>query len=439
MADIRDSIKTALGNIAKSTFREAGNGLLSTLGYRSDRTLSLRDSKPQTFLDFVLTHTGEIAFNREKALFSNWKSADLLFQLTDEELSSSTSLFKETSVAPGLLRSYLFFAIELDGADYARGKLTGIARQLNRVFPMPVMVLIKHVTDKKPVLSIAVINRRLNKRDAARDVLGKVTIIRDIALTSPHRGHLDILASFALASLVHPQRLPINSFDALHTAWEQIFNVELLNQRFYRELANWYFWALPQVQFPDDIEKVDEKRRATSLIRLLTRLIFCWFLKEKGLVPETLFVESELKTALKDLTPGGSTYYQAILQNLFFATLNQRMGKDKKTGKPYRAFARDEGFKKNRATYGVDTLYRYEDLFRDPNTVLETFADVPFLNGGLFECLDRIEEGTDRKLYLDGFSRNVKKRPVVPNRLFFAEEAAVDLSDAYGDTKRRNE
>jgi hypothetical protein len=45
----------------------------------------------------------------------------------------------------------------------------------------------------------------------------------------------------------------------LHAAWEQIFNVELLNERFYRELANWYFWALPQVEFPADLEADDEK------------------------------------------------------------------------------------------------------------------------------------------------------------------------------------
>ena len=31
-------------------------------------------------------------------------------------------------------------------------------------------------------------------------------------------------------------------------------------------------------------------------------------------------------------------------KNLFFATLNQRMGKDA-NGVPYRAFAKDEGFK----------------------------------------------------------------------------------------------
>ena len=440
LTDHRPAIAAALKDFQSRPLAHAARNLLAELGYKSDRTVQLSDSSPLAFLEFVRDHATNVSFNEEKALCSDWKSADLLFQLTDEELSGHRRLFTDTDINPGLLRSYIFFAIELSGDNYARGKLTGIARQINRVFPMPVMVLIKSQANKQPVLSIAVINRRQSKRDAAKDVLGKVTIIRDISLTDPHRGHLDILDSFAVPNLVHPQRLPINNFDALHAAWEEIFNVELLNKRFYRELANWYFWALPQVDFPADTEKVAEKRHATSLIRLLTRLVFCWFLKEKGLIPETLFVEAELKTLLNDLSPEVSTYHQAILQNLFFATLNQRMGKDK-NGRPYRAFALDEEIHKNRSSYGGDTLYRYKEHFRDPDAVLALFADVPFLNGGLFECLDRTEEESGKKLYLDGFSRNKKKRPNVPNQLFFANEQTVDLSgnNAYGDVKRKKE
>ena len=428
----RSDIQAALAKFENAPLKEATNDFLNTLGYQSDRTMAGIESTPRAFLNAFCNSDYEL--DEKKAMVSEWKSADLIFQLTDKEIARAVELFPDTDIKRGFLASYLFIAIELKNAEYARGKLSSIARQINRLFPMPVMVLFKH----QARLTIAVINRRQNKRDLAKDVLGKVTIIRDIALESPHRGHLDILESFAFDNLVHPQRLPINSFDTLHAAWEEIFNVELLNKRFYRELANWYFWALPQVEFPDDVENDREKRRATSLIRLLTRLIFCWFLKEKDLIPEKLFVEVELEKILCDLDPESSSYHQAILQNLFFATLNQRMGKDKK-GQPYRSFAKDEGFPKNRATYGVDTLYRYEEYFKEPDTALDHFADVPFLNGGLFECLDRIEEGTNKKLYLDGFSRNKKKRPRVPNCLFFADEQTVDLSSAYGEPRRRNE
>jgi type I restriction-modification system DNA methylase subunit len=428
-------MKSTLSNFQTLPLKDAARQLLAKLGYTSDKSIAGAGSSPQSFLDlFGSGHT----FDQAKALFTEWKTADLLFQLTDEELSRQSSLFTDNSVNAGLLKSYVFIAIELKGGDYARGKFSAIARQINRLFPMPVMVFFRHQNR----LTIAVINRRRNKLDESKDVLGKVTLISAIDFARPHRGHLDILDSLALSNLVHPQKRPINNFDTLHEAWEQIFNVELLNERFYRELANWYFWALPQIEFPADLEPDKEKRNATGLIRLLTRIIFCWFLKEKNLIPEKLFHPTDLATILKGFDPeseASSTYYQAILQNLFFATLNQRMGKDAK-GQPYRTFAKDEGFLKNKVTYDVNNLYRYESFFREsPEDALSHFADIPFLNGGLFECLDRTEDGTDKKRYLDGFSRTAKKRPSIPDRLFFDSGETADLSDAYGDKKRKAE
>lgn len=436
MSDLRHPIRIALQSFATMPLHEAATNLLKVLGYSSDRRLDLGDSSPETFVSFINESAPHSEFDEVKAMVAEWKAVHLLFQLTDQELIPG--LFRDTKVKVGLLRSYVFIAIDLVDGPYPRGRLTGIARQINRAFPMPVMVLLRHHLEDGLYLSIAVINRRQNKREVEKDVLGKVTIIRDISLSEPHRGHLDILNDLAKENLVHPSKLPINNFDTLHAAWEEVLNVELLNKRFYRELSYWYFWALGEVDFPDDVEKDAEKRRATGLIRLITRLIFCWFLKEKGLIPETLFEEVELKKILKSMSPEDSTYYQAILQNLFFATLNQPMV-DEETGKPLRAMALDEGFKKNRNTYGVDTLYRYEEHFKNPNGVVDLFAKIPFLNGGLFECLDRTEEGTNRKLYIDGFSRSIKKRPRVPNDLFFGRERKVDLSAALGESGSRYE
>ena len=58
--------------------------------------------------------------DQAKALFPEWKTADLLFQLTDQELSRESSLFTDDSVQRGLLKSYIFIAIELKGTDHAR-------------------------------------------------------------------------------------------------------------------------------------------------------------------------------------------------------------------------------------------------------------------------------------------------------------------------------
>jgi adenine-specific DNA-methyltransferase len=169
-----------------------------------------------------------------------------------------------------------------------------------------------------------------------------------------------------------------------------------------------------------------------SLIRLITRLLFCWFLKAKRLIPDALFDERELATLLKGDEPLATSqqtrFYKAILQNLFFATLNQEQDK--------------RGFRKRNPAgldphRGITNLYRYEDLFTDPERFLELVRPIPFLNGGLFECLDEVyrkaEGRPDHRI--DGFSDHPKNPLCVPDYLFFGEERTVDLSDAYGERR----
>lgn len=76
------------------------------------------------------------------------------------------------------------------------------------------------------------------------------------------------------------------------------FSVEKVTKEFYQEIANWYFWArdCEEIVLPKDVETAED--RALFLIRLLTRLIFCWFLRKKrnpqtggGLLPDALFEE----------------------------------------------------------------------------------------------------------------------------------------------------
>jgi len=208
---------------------------------------------------------------------------------------------------------------------------------------------------------------------------------------------------------------------------KQAFSTQPITRDFYNDLQNWYYYALDKVEFPDDYkysddpEKDREIRNAQGLIRLLTRLIFIWFLKEKDLVPSNLFNKEELKKIIKDFG-NGNNYYNAILQNLFFATLNRPI-KD-------RGWAEDKGFPANKKDFGVKSLYRYEDKFLiSKEEVLKLFEDIPFINGGLFDCLDK------DKVYIDGFSRNEKKQAKISDELFFnSREKTVDLSK-YGLSK----
>jgi len=210
--------------------------------------------------------------------------------------------------------------------------------------------------------------------------------------------------------------------------WLAAFDVEKVTKQFFREIANWYFWALKHIRFPKDAPKEADGHDHVSVIRLITRLIFCWFVKEKGLIPGALFDEGDLAQTLDGFAPDKtsakeSVFYRAILQNLFFATLNTEMDK--------RGWAREE------QNFMAHSLYRHKECFRKPGEALELFKNIPFLNGGLFECLDKDlgEKASPRYLRIDGFSRRSDSQPTVPDFLFFGGERQVDLSADYGAAK----
>jgi adenine-specific DNA-methyltransferase len=72
---------------------------------------------------------------------------------------------------------------------------------------------------------------------------------------------------------------------AIQQRCDAAFDVETVTKDFFREIANWYFWALKNVQFPKDAPKEADGQDHISVIRLITRLIFCWFVKRKGTHP----------------------------------------------------------------------------------------------------------------------------------------------------------
>ena len=232
----------------------------------------------------------------------------------------------------------------------------------------------------------------------------------------------------------------IKQFTALRNSRQALsdvttaFSVEALTKEFYKELFEWYEWAIDpktQITFPNNtaIEDDDRDDLETKVIRMITRIMFVWFIKQKRLVPNNIFDTSFLTQILKDFDPQSATegnYYNAILQNLFFATLN-------------RAIKDEEGKIRSFATASkrdIKSLYRYAEMFTiSEQEVIKLFAEVPFLNGGLFECLDKTRtiDGVKQSYNFDGFSRNgerfadgrFKHRAVVPNVLFFDPEKGL--------------
>ena len=112
----RLTITNAITAFKDRPLKEAASHFLAALGYRSDRSLAGTDSSPHSFLELFSASGSNRFFDQQKALVSEWKTADLLFQLTDQELSRESRLFTDTTVQAGLLKSYVFIAVELKGS-----------------------------------------------------------------------------------------------------------------------------------------------------------------------------------------------------------------------------------------------------------------------------------------------------------------------------------
>ena len=344
----------------------------------------------------------------------------------------------------GKYTGMMVFAVELhSGSTLTRSESAILTRGFNRIASaQPVILFIKQGDE----LALSTCERSAYTqqwRDGEK--LGKVSILRGIKCLNPHRGHIDILNS--IGDKAYP------NYEELYKHWMEVFSSDLLTQKFYSELSDWYAWAVQVARFPNDLttDADDEKFNHESCIRLITRLIFVWFLKQKHLIPEEFFDERYIREHFieefnphdrKNLlyNPEQSKYYRLILQNLFFAMLNCPIvteGKDTPNNRRFRGDGQ-KGFLRD--GYNVNNLMRYKADFKEGGAeefVQMANSHVPFLNGGLFDCLDKKPE----KLYYDGFSERKEslEQLYLPDWLFFGNEVgkSIDLSKWYDDPKKK--
>ena len=412
---VREDLKQALSRFAVGPLRGGAEELLDTLGYHSERYMDV--GSVEEFLDTFDARDKLTA--RQHELFDAWRGVEIVFQITGDEIAALENLFGQSEFDKGLIKSFLFLVVDLETGSYNRTALADMTRSVNRLFEMPAIVLFRHAS----TMTLSVIHRRAHKRDDRRVVLEKVTLIKDVVLANPHRAHLDILADLSMQGLTEKES--IRDFDALHAAWEQKLNVEELNRKFYRGLFDWFKRASAECRFPDD--GAGEGNNERHVIRLITRLLFIWFLKEKGLVPDELFKEGFAAAVLKEYDSDATDYYRAVLQNLFFATLNTAIDKRAFSAKKYR-------------THRDFSKYRYRKLLTDPDGFLDKLKTVPFVNGGLFDCLDDFEGVKRDGRRIDAFTDNpAQGRDLnVPARLFFDDEGLFPLFRSYKFTVEEN-
>ena len=424
-------IQNALAGITNSNFAETSGDLLGALGYRYQNPVLWSGSSH----DFIARRSTNPGTQSEKDFLINARFVHILYQLTDAAIQEdNTSLFADTlQLNTGNARSFLFVSVELSGTTYPRGRYAAFTREINKGSQIPTIVLFKTADCR---LTLAFVHRREHKRNPERDVLGHVSLIREIDPIRPHRAHLDILAELHLAERLRWMNTHDKSknFDGLLDAWLDALNTEELNRRFYRELFDWFNKAVTDAKFPIDKSTSIEQQ----VIRLITRILFIWFIKEKGLVSKEWFVLSEIKNLLYNF--GGSDYYRAVLQNLFFAALNTEIdvrGFSTRTEPSHRVFSR----------------FRYESLIRDRNRFETLMGQTPFINGGLFDCLDDEESQSAGGQRIDMFSdpnphdglraaearREAWHQLNVPDALFFDNTYGLfPLLDRYKFTVEEN-
>ena len=102
-----------------------------------------------------------------------------------------------------------------------------------------------------------------------------------------------------------------------------------------------------------------------------------------------------------------------MLQNLFFATLNTPIER--------RAFSSE-----SQSTHRDFTKFRYRKRLKDPNGFKKRFDSVPFVNGGLFDCLDTFEHRRAGGRRIDAFTDTDQGKDLhVPARVFFDEDRGL--------------
>ena len=201
------------GDLAKNTRR-----LLETLGYRSDRTIAF---EPNTAEGFIETFGQFGKINADKARLQEWKSIDFLFQLTRAEIVGNTQLqiyFEDYPVDNRLIDSYLFFVLRLRNLIYNCSQLSQITREINKLTPMPAMVIFQYGS----FLALAIIDRRPSKRRPSRDILEKITLVENIDFAYPDNAHVEILFNISLNELY--RQYQFRTFLKFHQVWQETLN-----------------------------------------------------------------------------------------------------------------------------------------------------------------------------------------------------------------------
>jgi hypothetical protein len=173
----------------------------------------------------------------------------------------------------------VIFGVTLKGREGGllptRSQLAEISRAFNREFCYtPVVVVFKY----GEYLAFANTERSKFKRDREGEKAGKVTLLRDVSISNIHAAHEKIIFGDKSSKGLKIDRSKVNSFKKLYEYWQTVFTLQALNDQFYADLQDWFYYASMHIKLPYRPDYVPEKENVKNfLVRLLARTMFCWF------------------------------------------------------------------------------------------------------------------------------------------------------------------
>lgn len=256
----KTSIKQALSSFTKGKLADNARNLFFVLGYRSDLIYAL---EPNSSDNFIAEFDIDQKLNSQKALLEEWLSVDFLFQFTGTEIADNDQFveFDSSSDENAFFTSYLFFAIALPRSEYTIEQLDGILREINKILPIPAIVLFQH----GETLTLSIINRRQHKRNESEDVLGKVKHIKDIPFASPTNSHLKMLFNIFLTEL--HENHAFSNFDEFHEAWHKTIpdNIKFKKDRLPPDSLRFYLQQICRIPLLKAYEEIELARKIAEL------------------------------------------------------------------------------------------------------------------------------------------------------------------------------
>jgi len=232
----------------------------------------------------------------QEILKENYKSQNETFSLMEDvyflgivndAIFNGNKTFNTTEdVKQKISRDYdglVIFGVTLrscqNGLLPTRNQLAEITRAFNREFKYtPAVVVFKY----ENYLALANSERVPYKQTWREgEKVRKVSLLKEINIDDPHRGHLAILEKL---KIITTGRNAITNFIELYFYWQSVFSISVLNKVFYQEIIGWFNSAIQDIRIPSQNSGSEKHKDFT--VRLIARAFQD---QRRFLLPEVYF------------------------------------------------------------------------------------------------------------------------------------------------------